>query len=200
MSYSEFTNLTLVKKQFNLVLDETHNLFATVSEITISEKLAETLSENVPLALAIATEKARSELIIAPVLVELRKLLHHQISLFSGVEFTVNEEKGLKGICDFIITRSPEMFTINAPVVMLVEAKNENIKYGLGQCLAEMIAAQEFNHREESDISQVYGVVTTGNLWKFLVLENNRVMIDLPEYHISQAGKILSVLLTMVSL
>ena len=200
MSYSEFTNLTLVKKQFNLVLDETHNLFATVSEITISEKLAETLSENVPLALAIATEKARFELIIAPILVELRKLVHHQISLFSGVEFTMNEEKGLKGICDFIITRSPEMFTINAPVVMLVEAKNENIKYGLGQCLAEMIAAQEFNHREESDISQVYGVVTTGNLWKFLVLENNRVMIDLPEYHISQAGKILSVLLTMVSL
>ena len=123
MSYSEFTNLTLVKKQFNLILDETHNLFATVSEITISEKLAETLSENVPLALAIATEKARFELIIAPILVELRKLVHHQISLFSGVEFTVNEEKGLKGICDFIITRSPEMFTIIDCIFLLVRSK-----------------------------------------------------------------------------
>lgn len=199
MSYSEFTNLTLVKKQFNLTLDETRNLFTTVPEVTISQMLAEILAENVPLALAIATEKARSELIIAPILVELRKLVHHQISLFSGVEFTIDEEKGLKGICDFIITRSPEMFTINAPVIMLVEAKNENIKYGLSQCLAEMIAAQEFNQREESDIGKVYGVVTTGNLWKFLILEEKLAMIDLPEYHISQVGKILGVLLQMVS-
>jgi len=199
MSYSEFTNLTLVKKQFNLTLDETRNLFITVPEVTISQMLTEILSENVPMALAIATEKARSELIIAPVLVELRKLVHHQISLFSGVEFTIDEEKGLKGICDFIITRSPEMFTINAPVIMLVEAKNENIKYGLSQCLAEMIAAREFNQREESDIGKVYGVVTTGNLWKFLILEEKLAMIDLPEYHISQVGKILGVLLQMVS-
>ena len=112
MSYSEFTTLTMVKKKFDLTLDESHNLFTTVPEMKISELLATILAENVPLALAISTEKARSELIIAPILVELRKLVHHQISLFSGVDFTVNEEKGLKGICDFIISRSPEMFTV----------------------------------------------------------------------------------------
>jgi len=199
MSYSEFTTLTMVKKKFDLILDETHNLFATVPEVKISEILATILAENVPLALAISTEKARSELIIAPILVELRKLLHHQISLFSGVDFTVNEENGLKGICDFIITRSPEMFTVNVPVIMLVEAKNENLKSGLSQCLAEMVAAQQFNSQEENNIDKIYGVVTTGNLWKFIVLEDKLASIDLPEYHINQAGKILGVLLQMVS-
>jgi hypothetical protein len=189
----------MVKKKFDLTLDETRNLFSTVPEVKISEILATILAENVPLALAISTEKARSEFIIAPILVELRKLVHHQISLFSGVDFTVNEEKGLKGICDFIITRSPEMFTVNAPVIMLVEAKNENLKSGLSQCLAEMVAAQEFNGQEGNDISKVYGVVTTGNLWKFIILEDKLALIDLPEYHINQAGKILGVLLQMVS-
>ena len=85
------------------------------------------LEENIPLALAIATEKARSELLIAPVLVEVRKVVQHRISLFSGVDFNVDEQQGLNGICDFIIARSPEQYMVNAPVIMLVEAKNEDL-------------------------------------------------------------------------
>ena len=96
------------------------------------------MRENVPLALASNTGKSRSEMIIAPILIALRKYLNNQISLFSGIDFTVDSAQGLNGNCDFIISRSPELLIINAPVVTIVEAKKENINTGLGQCVAEM--------------------------------------------------------------
>jgi hypothetical protein len=86
-------------------------------------------------------------MIIIPILLEVKRRSKHQISLFSGIDFNVNFEKGLNGICDYIIRFSPEQLFIRAPVITLVEAKNENIKAGLGQCVAEMIAAQLFNQR-----------------------------------------------------
>ena len=92
-------------------------------------------------------------MIIAPVLLELRKQFKHQISLFSGVEFTVDSERGLNGICDFVISKNPEQLSIRTPVVIVVEAKNENLKAGFGQCIAEAIAAQIFNERENNQIA-----------------------------------------------
>jgi hypothetical protein len=196
MAYSDFT-LQIVVKELQLVLNERTNLFAQIPESVLSDYLTMTLKENVPLALAIHTEKARSELIIAVILVELRKMLNYQISLFSGVEFNVDPQRGLNGVCDFIITRSPEQFFIHAPAIVIVEAKNENIKGGLGQCIAAMLAARLFNAQEDQSISTVYGAVTSGSVWKFLQLVGDTVYIDLEEYHISNAGKILGILMHM---
>jgi hypothetical protein len=92
--------------------------------------------------------------------------------------------RGLTGYCDDILSRSKEQLTVNAPVVMIVEAKNENIKGGLGQCLAEMIAAQTFNAREGNAIDTVYGAVTTGEIWKFLKLAGAVASIDLSDYYL----------------
>ena len=69
--------------------------------------LRSVLDEYVPLAIVDRTEKARSELIIAPILVEVRRLTGRRISLFSGIEFNVGAEAGLIGYCDFILSRSP---------------------------------------------------------------------------------------------
>lgn len=197
MAYSEFT-LSSVKNKFGLILDENTNLFNSIATVSISEYLSITLEENIPLALAIATEKARSELIIAPMLVQLRKLMQHRISLFSGIEFIVDETQGLNGICDFILSQSPEQLILTAPVIMLVEAKNENMKRGYGQCIAEMIAAQIFNAGEGIIERSIYGVVTTGNIWRFLVLKENTVQIDSVEYYISQPDKIMGILLSLI--
>ncbi|MBM3222289.1 MAG: hypothetical protein FJZ47_00585 [Candidatus Tectomicrobia bacterium] len=193
MSYSEFALPTIVKA-FQLILNERTDLFAQVPELALSEYFAMTLKEHVPLALAINTEKARSELIIAVMLVELRKRLDYRISVFSGVELNVDAQQGLHGVCDFIITRSAEQLFVSAPVLIIVEAKNENITGGLGQCIAAMLAARLFNAREGQDIPTVYGAVTSGSVWKFLQLVDNTVYIDLEEYHINNAGKILGIL------
>lgn len=172
-------------------------LFEMLTPFSHSAVLKEILDYNVPLAIANNTEKARSEMIVVPILLDLKKNLSTQISLFSGVEFNVDAEKGLVGFCDFIISQSPEQLFVNAPVIMLVEAKNDNIKNGLGQCIAEMLAAQQFNQQEQNNIDEIYGVVTTGTIWQFLRLKNRTIEVELKEYYLSELDKILSIL-TMI--
>ena len=198
MAYSDFKLSELIKT-FGLIFSEAVDLFADVEEVECSDNLAFNLKDSIPLAVAIGTEKARSEMIIAPILLEMKRRLNHQISLFSGTDFNVDFEQGLNGICDFIISLSPEQLFISAPVITLVEAKNDNIKSGLGQCVAEMIAAQLFNEREGNEIKPIYGVVTTGELWKFLKLEGKLVSIDLSNYPVGNANKILGILMNTVS-
>ena len=199
MPYSDFT-VKKVQEAFQIQLHETTGLFAGIPGKEASAHLLETLRENVSLAAAINTEKARSELIIAPILVEIKKQHKEALSLFSGVELTVDREKELSGFCDFFFSRSPEQLYVRAPVVMIVEAKNENIMSGLGQCIAEMIAAEMFNEQEGDSINKSYGVITSGNLWKFLKLEGRDVFIDLDDYGIKELAGILGILSAMVEL
>ncbi|MGK7876475.1 MAG: hypothetical protein AB4426_25230 [Xenococcaceae cyanobacterium] len=193
MSYSQF-GLDTIKINFEITFSEKFGIFADIPEVEYSEFLAQIMREYVPIALAIDTEKSRSEFIVAPILFELKKQLQDRISLFSGKEFNVEPEKGLSGYCDFIISCSPEQLFIEAPVITLVEAKNDNIGSGLGQCIAEMLAAQLFNERKENKIKTIYGVVTTGTNWKFMKLEGQVVDIDLNEYFLNNVGKIIGIL------
>ncbi|MEH2272910.1 MAG: hypothetical protein V7K68_31555 [Nostoc sp.] len=198
MAYSEFS-LAKAKQDFSLSTLEKRNIFATVSELTASNLLVETLNYNLDIALGSNSEKARSELIIAPILVDLRRQLHEQVSLFSGVDFTVDNSKGLNGTCDFIITKSPEILILTAPVITVVEAKKENINGGLGQCAAEMVAAQIFNEKGATEIKTIYGAVTTGSIWQFLKLEEQTLTIDLSEYYLKDVNKILGILANGIS-
>ena len=197
MAYSDFS-FDKLETELQLTILEA-DLYSSIDPIAVSPVLAEILKENVPLGLTINTEKARSELIIAPILVEFRKLLKHQISLFSGIEFNVAPKKGLNGVCDFMISGSPRQILLTAPIIQVVEAKNENIRSGIPQCIAEMVAAQLFNQQKKLDIPVVYGVVTIGSSWKFMRLEGSMVTIDSIEYFIGTPGKILSILQSMVS-
>lgn len=167
MPYSDFS-LEKVKRTFELTTSEIVDFFGDVPELECSALLTEILRYNVPLAVANNSEKARSEMIISPILIDLRRLLKERINLFSGIEFDVDSERGLNGICDFIISNSPEILFVSAPVITLVEAKKENITAGLGQCVAEMLAARIFNERAGNEVSRIYGAVTTGSIWKFM--------------------------------
>lgn len=133
-------------------------------------------------------------MIIAPVLLEIRRKFQHHLSLFSGSKFNVDESSGLVGYCDYILSRSQEQLTINIPVAVIVEAKNENIKGSL-QCAATMFAAQLFNQQEGNGIAKIYGAVATGEIWKFLTLSETIVSIDLSDYYIVRdLQKILGIL------
>ncbi|MFM9267719.1 hypothetical protein [Tychonema sp. BBK16] len=193
MAYSDF-NLDKVLKTFDLAYSEIVEIFTPIPELECSRLLTEVLQENLPVALGSNTEKSRSELIIAPILMEVRKLLDHRVSLFSGVDFTVDAERGLNGNCDFLISRSPELLIVKAPVIAIVEAKKENINLGLGQCIAEMLAAKIFNEREGNEITTIYGAVTTGDRWKFLKLEGKAISVEIGETFLSNLGKILGIL------
>jgi hypothetical protein len=191
--YSDFT-IAELKRRFHLTIEEADNLFAPVAEADLPASLSDTLTRYLPLALNLCTEKARSELVIAPVLVEFKLLHRDQISVFSGVEFSVDEANGLKGRCDYILSRSPEQLALSAPVCVLVEAKNENIVAGIPQCLAEMVAARQFNENAGLNLGAMYGVVTTGTLWRFLKLEGTTAHVDSVEYPIQSPRKIFGIL------
>ena len=197
MAYSNFT-LKTVRTQFDLEEVDTAGLFADSEPVAPSELLTAVLARNVPLALAIGTEKAKSEMIVADVLVELREHFKHRISLFSGIDFNVDAEADLTGVCDFVVSLSPIQFDLEAPIIILVEAKNDNLEIGLGQCVAEMIAAQRFNAEQGNAIPCIYGATTSGTEWRFLKLEDKKLHIDMGVYQIAQCDKVLGILASMV--
>lgn len=194
MPYNKFDLQKLVT-DFNLELSENTKLFSDIQPIEPSELLLTLLEENLPLATAINTEKARGELVIFPVLLEVKRKMNSQISIFSGKEFTVDPEQGLNGNPDFLISRSREQFFISAPVMTLVEAKNQDINSGLGQCGAEMLAAQIYNAKNNKSINVIYGCVTTGVLWRFLRLENQTLYIDKVEITLEPIDRLLGIFL-----
>ncbi|HAN45742.1 MAG TPA: hypothetical protein DCQ32_04225 [Cyanobacteria bacterium UBA8156] len=197
MAYSDFTLETAIAK-LGLELRDRPGLFRDIPPRSPSDMLQGILAENTPLALASNTEKARSELIIAPILVELRRQCDRQIAVFSGIDFTVDASMGLSGICDFLISHSPELMVLRSPIAILVEAKKENLNAGLGQCLAEMFAALLFNERHGNAHTTILGVVTSGTNWRFMTLTHRAIDLDLNEYYLSDVGKILGILRSAV--
>jgi hypothetical protein len=197
MSYCEFS-IRKVKQTFGLTTIEGSRFLPEISPIAPSATLSDFLAESLPLAIATGTEKARSELIISPVLVEVRKIQQRKISLFSGTDFTVEPNSGLSGVCDFLISRSSEQLEIEAPVLVIVEAKKADLNVGIGPCIAEMVAAQKFNEINNQPISTIYDSVSSGTTWRFLQLEGKTVMIDLTDYPLPPVEQILGILVWMV--
>jgi len=192
MAYSDFS-LNQVKKVFGLTEQSVQLFVSDVATLEPSKWLQETLSYSLKLALSSSSEKARSEFIIAPILIELERRNPKKLSIYSGEKLDVDEEQGLKGECDFILSKSPLSLTMQAPIISLVEAKKGDIKGGLGQCIAQMLGAQRFNELENNSISGIYGCVTTGEDWQFLKLESNVVFVDDHRYYINEVGKLLSI-------
>ena len=197
MAYSNFT-LETVRREFQLEIIESAGIFSEASTVVPQDRFMAELEEKVELAISSGTEKARSELIVTDVLFELRKHFNRRISFFSGIEFNVDAEHGLTGVCDFLVSLSPILSFLEAPVIILVEAKRENLTIGFGQCAAEMLAAQRFNKEKGNIIRCIYGATTSGTEWRFLKLEGVRLHIGRAVYPIAQCDKILGILSGMV--
>jgi hypothetical protein len=195
MPYSNFT-LDRAIDQFSLQLQEA-DFLPPVVDIAPSSALLSFL-EGISLGLNPGSEKARSEFIIAPILLELWNSFDRQIGIFSGVDFTVDASQDLSGICDFLIARSPIQSIITAPAVVIIEAKKGDINAGLGQCLAEMVAAQLFNTQKSQPVHNIYGTVTTGTSWQFLRLTGAAVTIGKREYSLYPIEQLLGVLTWML--
>ena len=196
MAYNDFT-LAEVTDRFELSLSSLP--FCQELPVAVpSELFSAIFREWFPLAQRARSEKAKSELSIGPVLLEVRKLVHNSIELFSGEEFSVDREQGLNGFCDFLLSKSTTPYILEAPIVMLVEANRGELDLGLGQYIAEMVAAQLFNTSKGRTIPVIYGSVTSGRLWQFLKLEGKNVIIDVNEYQVTPVERILGILKWMI--
>jgi hypothetical protein len=198
MAFADFSLESAIER-FDLTLPPRADLFARVRVLEIPPVLREVLDRWAPQALEVNTEKARSELIIAPVLMEAMHLAGDDLRVYSGVSLDVDRERGLFGRCDFLLGRRSGPFLLGSPLLAVVEAKNEDIPGNLGQCVAEMVAVRILNERKGHPIPVVHGSVTTGAEWLFLQLEGAAVTFDLRERSLDDAGRILGYLTSIGS-
>ena len=191
MAFRDFT-YPQVLADLGLTLAEA-DLFGHVPPAAVPAGFAADLGADADLATEVNTEKARSEFLIAPILAYLWRSCGRRFGTFSGVQFDVDAARGLTGFCDFILTRSPILTVLTAPVLTIVEAKNDNLQNGLGQCVAAMAAAREFNTRAGLG-GAVYGAITTGPAWKFLRLDGHQLTLNRGEVYVSDLGRVVGIL------
>ncbi len=194
-SYSQYTAEDLAGLGLSVTMQQLFDEVATA--VAPSPWLLQTLAYNN--ALPTSTEKARSELLITPVLVELKQRNAEKIAIFSGHQFDIDKKRGLKGFCDFLISNKYNAAFVESPVIAIVEVKkDQDLIDASPQCIAEMYAAQLFNQNHSDDIPRVYGAVTSGYEWLFLCLEGNQVGIDSSRYFIQNLPELLGVLQNII--
>lgn len=190
MAYSDFT-LTKLRKQFGLEQSKI-KLFDNVSDIQPSAHLIFDIEEG--LEMPKNTEKARSENLVSPVLKEIFRRNKKKLTLFPGYGLNVDSEKGLNGNCDCIIAGRADIMELINPIICLVEAKNGVIEDGYGQCGAEMYAARLYNEDLGTPIPEMFGVVTNGEIWQFLMLKEQIVYFDSETISLDRLPRILGIL------
>ena len=110
----------------------------------------------------VTTDIARREILISPILFEVCSLLNQKIK----IEYAVNVSNWLRGNLDYLIQSDSQL--------LVIEAKNADIARGFVQLGAEMIALDQWT---TSIAPRVYGAVTTGDVWKFGILDrSNKVL------------------------
>jgi hypothetical protein len=190
MPYNRFT-LTKLKKDFGLDQKKVE-LFKSVAEIQPSDKLEFDIEEGS--LMPRNTEKARSENLVNPILKELYRRNKTKMTLFSGYGLNVDKKKGLNGNCDCIIAGRADIMELTNPIICLVEAKNGVIEDGYGQCGAEMYAAKLYNEDLGTPIPEMYGIVTNGEEWQFMMLKEQMIYFEAKTISLDRLPRILGVL------
>jgi hypothetical protein len=190
MAYSQFKS-TEISSKLGLNTVRKSILEPFPPPLPPSAWLVETLVRNQKVPLS--SEKARNELLVSPILVELLNRNEETISLFSGINLDADASRGLNGECDFVITHLPHQFEVKAPIITLIEAKDENIRSGISQCAAQMYGALLMNQRDATGYTTIWGCVTTGTDWQFLRLENNELQLHTSLLYLNELDRILGV-------
>lgn len=192
MAYSDFS-LEAAIESFDLQ-EVNGPLFVDCPPQPPGAWLQETLALYRQFVLSSATEKARSEFIVAPILADLDRQNPGKFSIYSGRNLEGDRSLGLNGECDFLVGFSSGSRILRAPILTVVEAKNQDVNSGLGQCVAQLVGAWRFNQRKDSPVKRIYGCVTTGDEWQFLQLIDHQLFIDTDLYFIAQLPQLLGVL------
>ncbi len=175
MGYSNFKKIEQVAKKFTLSA-RMSGLFDKVVLKEPSDWLLETLEK--AKLFPLRNEKVKSERLVSPVLVEIAQFYCDKVTLFSGEELPVDADRDLSGECDFFFVLAPYKPYLESPIISLVEAKDEDMDYGIAQCAAQLYGAKLFNEAEGKNFPTLYGCATDGFEWKFIRFENDIFFID----------------------
>lgn len=189
MAYSDFTLETVTEKLG--VTTGPADLFPNVTPVPPPQWLLDTFARNTPLATA--SEQARREALIAPVLSAAREVCGNRLAIYSGQRLDVDPTRGLTGECDYLLAVAPPVLPLRPPLLAVVEAKKADLDLGLGQCAAEMVAARDFNRKAKQPERPMFGCVTNGENWLFFRLVESHLIIDNRRYYLSQLSELLGV-------
>jgi hypothetical protein len=191
-----FSQVTIqdLKDRFGITV-ESEAFIPFVEPATLPDWLTTYLNINQLSPVIAKSEKAVSEMLIAPVLSAVKANNADRVSLFSGEPLANGE---LSGICDFVIAANPKAFLPEPPIMVLVEAKKQDIYGGIGQCIAEMLAAQYINQKLKVGSEVVFGCVTTGTEWLFIQLKAQRATTHPTLYYFTDLPRIISIFQWMI--
>jgi hypothetical protein len=190
MGYSNFKTLRQALERLDIEEIDV-NLFPVIQPVEPSDWLVKALE--IAKIMPLTNEKSKSERLISPILMEVAISFRENITLYSGEDLYIDDKRDLSGAGDFFLAKHPRKEVMQAPIVTLAEAKDEDMDYGRGQCLAQMYAAQVFNEQKGKPQPFIYGCAVTGGEWKFLKLSGKQVFIDDETYYISGLSKILGI-------
>jgi hypothetical protein len=193
MAYSKFT-LDSIEKKFGLQ-NQVVSLFKNTKKVEPSDWLKNSLQ--IANELPVKSEKARSETIVFPILVELRNRNEKYFTIHSGDTLTADKKLELDGKCDFILSKDTGTFNISFPIFQMLEAKKNDTELGVPQCAAQMIGAKVFNEKKGVKLEKVYGCVTTGKEWLFMKLED-KIYIDKKTYTLDNVDELLGVFQSII--
>jgi len=195
MAYSNFT-LDKIREELGIENQRT-KILTDFEPVAPSDKLVKELQEVEELP--IRSEKAKSEWIVVPILKELRNRNNKYFTIYSGDVLIADEEKGLRGECDFILAKDIGTFDINYPIIQIVEAKKNDVELGVPQCAAQLIGAKIYNEKKGVQLDKIYGCVTTGNDWLFMKLEGDCIKINTKLHYLIEIDNILGIFQSIIS-
>ena len=194
-----------IQKQFGKILIETDSFFANTEHLRPSAWLNETLEIALPLVTQIRSEQARSAFVISNILLELYKHCDHDFAIYTEQTLDIGV---LNGKLDYAIGRGDQTFLrqrgFNPPITVAIEVKSRTLsdyqlRFRFGQCMAEMVAMQFFNIEKDSEVSNIYGVLTDAERWHFIKLTDDKFQADTRIYSIeNELQLILGILEAMI--
>jgi len=192
MAFSEYKNYTAseLKDIFKIEIQRSEDLF---TNFKLSDNDYAFLQENVKdmlsrIRLSMSDNEAtRSNLLVSHILWQASKV--YKLGIFFEPVLNMSQEETpdlphqLNGKFDSALTLDEIDFV--RPIISIVEVKKSSLSEGLGQCLAEMYAT-----RKKFKQNSVYGIITDGAEWEFLLLENSVLSIHMNNYYINTVSDI----------
>ena len=106
------------------------------------------------------SEMAKREFLVSPIIYELVKNIDIEVDIEANTYF----DKTLRGSIDYVLNSDSNVF-------IAIEAKNSEIEKGVVQLVSELIAIDKII---EDKSEFIYGAVTIGYTWCFVILDREK--------------------------
>ena len=192
MSFGDYRKYSAaeLKAIFNITLLKDANLFNNFQPTDQSYPDLQVAVKKMKSRISLSksdNEATRGSLLVSHILWEASDTYNLGIFFEPPVDINPEETPGLphplNGKYDCALSLDEIDFI--SPIISVVEVKKSSLSDGLGQCVAEMYATLKKFQQD-----QVYGIITDGEVWSFLLLENLTLSVNENNYYISKVADI----------